>query len=111
VLGRGSTLLNDDPDALAAFLGSLDRLDEAEPARMLPGHGPAHDDLRPVVEEYRRHRHERLEAVRRYLERRGLRAMEADPGAIVDELYTDTPDDLRFAAILPVRAQLAYLGR
>jgi glyoxylase-like metal-dependent hydrolase (beta-lactamase superfamily II) len=110
VLGRGSTLLDDDPDALRAYLHSLDRLARLGAAPMLPGHGPAHHDLRPVVAQCQEHRRQRLDAIRRYLRRRGLRARDAEAPAIVDELYIDTPADLRFAAILTVRAQLAYLA-
>lgn len=110
VLGRGTTLLDDDPDALGSYLRSLDRLASLGAAPLLPGHGPAHDDLRPVVAEYRRHRGQRLDAIRSYLREHDLRAADADAGPIVAELYTDTPDDLRFAAVLTVRAQLAYLS-
>lgn len=110
VLGRGTTVLGEDPPALRHYLESLELLTSLGGARLLPGHGPDHPDVRPVLAEYRAHRQQRIAAIRALLRRNRLSPRDADPEAIADELYADTPPGARFAAILSVRAQLAYLS-
>lgn len=110
VLGQGTTLVGDEPGAVRSYLGSLARLAALGPVRLLPGHGPDHEDLQPVVAFYSAHRRQRLDSIREYLLRRGLRAGDADPQEVVDELYTDTPAGARFAAVITVRGQLDYLA-
>lgn len=110
VLGRGTTLIGESPSALRNYLDSLDLLAGLGGARLLPGHGTDHPDVRPVLDAYREHRSQRMDAIRAILRRNGLSPQEADPDAIVDELYADTPAGARFAAVTSVRAQLAHLA-
>jgi glyoxylase-like metal-dependent hydrolase (beta-lactamase superfamily II) len=110
VLGSGTTVLGEDPPALRHYLASLELLTSLGGARLLPGHGPDHPDVRPVLAEYRAHRQQRIDAIRALLRRNRVAPRDADPEAIADELYADTPPGARFAAIASIRAQLAYLS-
>ena len=110
VLGRGTTLVGDEPSSLRHYLASLELLTGLGGARLLPGHGTDHPDVRPVLATYREHRRQRIDAIRAILLRTGSAPQDADPDVIVDELYADTPAGARFAAVTSVRAQLAYLG-
>jgi glyoxylase-like metal-dependent hydrolase (beta-lactamase superfamily II) len=110
VLGRGTTLLGDEPSALRDYLASLDLLTGLGGARLLPGHGRDHPDARPVLAQYRAHREQRIDAIRSILRTNGLTPGEADAEAIADELYFDTPAGARFAAVASVQAQLVYLA-
>ena len=109
VLGTGTSLLDDDADALRAYLSSLERLAAVGAGRLFPGHGPDHPELAPVVREYQRHREQRLAQIRGYLRASGLAAQDADPRAVAQAVYTDIPAELMDAAVVSVRAQLAYL--
>lgn len=110
VLGAGTSVLDDRPGALADYLASLDRLTAIGEARLLPGHGPDHPSLGPVVDAYRRHRLARLDQVRDHLAALGLDATEADPRAVAAAVYADVPDALMDAATVSVRAQLDHLA-
>ncbi|MCA0295084.1 MAG: MBL fold metallo-hydrolase [Actinobacteria bacterium] len=110
VLGAGTSVLDDRPGALADYLASLDRLVALGDARLLPGHGPDHPSLAPVVDAYRRHRLARLDQVREHLAAHGLDAAGADPRAVAAGVYTDIPAALMDAATVSVRAQLDHLA-
>lgn len=110
VLGAGTTVLDDQPGALADYLASLDRLAGLGEARLLPGHGPDHPSLAPVVEAYRRHRLARLDQVRDHLASLGIDAAGADPRVVAAGVYTDIPPALMDAATVSVRAQLDHLA-
>lgn len=119
VLGRGSTVVAHPDGHLGAYLQSLDRLHALAAARELaaiwPGHGPVISDALAVLEQYRRHRAERLAQVEAALV--GLGRTEGDAGVqggdrarrIVEIVYADVDPVLWGAAELSVRAQLAYL--
>lgn len=111
VLGTGTTILDDRPDALAAYLASLAKLASWSPARLLPGHGPEQPELVTVVEQYRAHRLARLEQLRRHLAEHGLDPATADPRQVAEAVYTGLPAELLPAATVSVRAQLAHLAR
>lgn len=108
VLGRGTTVvawpdghLGDYLDSLAA----LRRRAEATGANaILPGHGPVLADPIGVIDAYLEHRHARLEQVRQ-----ALAGGAQTPEDVVDIVYDDIPDAVRWAALLSTRAQLAYL--
>lgn len=107
LLGRGTTVIVHPDGDLADYLASLNRVRELlqdRVRRILPAHGP--DIIEPgrVVEEYLAHRHERLVQVQDALARGATSAAE-----VVDMVYADVPDAVRFAAEMSVEAQLTYL--
>jgi len=108
VLGRGTTVLDDEDGSLADYLRSLHRLQALGRRTVLPGHGPELDDLSAVTAMYLAHRQERLEQVRRALAELGE---EATARQIVEHVYTDVDETLWDAAEASVRTQLAYLRR
>jgi glyoxylase-like metal-dependent hydrolase (beta-lactamase superfamily II) len=106
VLGRGTTVLDDEDGRLVDYLESLRRLHALGRRTVLPGHGPELDDLAAVAAMYLAHRHERLEQVRG-----ALRALGEDATArqVVEHVYTDVDEKLWDAAEASVRTQLNYL--
>ena len=124
VLGRGTTVVAHPDGQLGAYLDSLDRLHDLASEHGLqsiwPGHGPVLDDALAVIEQYQRHRRDRLAQVRealRELDQSGepgddvedLRRQDALARRVVEVVYTDVDESLWGAAELSVRAQLAYL--
>ena len=106
VLGRGTTVIDDEDGSLAAYLDSLHKLRGLGRLRVLPGHGPELDDLTAVAEMYLAHRQERLEQIRAALQ---LLGDDATPRQVVEHVYADVDEKLWDAAESSVRAQLAYL--
>ncbi|GAY13748.1 MBL fold metallo-hydrolase [Mycobacterium sp. shizuoka-1] len=106
VLGRGTTVIDDEDGSLIAYLDSLRRLQGLGRRTVLPGHGPELDDLAAVTAMYLAHREERLEQVRQ-----ALRVLGDDATArqVVEHVYTDVDEELWDAAEKSVRAQLDYL--
>ncbi|MGI9196050.1 MAG: MBL fold metallo-hydrolase [Candidatus Nanopelagicales bacterium] len=108
VLGRGTTVVAWPDGHLGDYLASLEslriRAQESEAVALLPGHGPVLRDPVAVIEGYLQHRRARLEQVRAAWES-GLRT----PEEIVDAVYDDIPESVRWAALLSTRAQVAYL--
>ncbi|WP_059016530.1 MBL fold metallo-hydrolase [Mycobacterium sp. M26] len=106
VLGRGTTVIDDEDGSLTDYLESLRRLQGLGSLRVLPGHGPELDDLAAVTTMYLAHREERLDQVRA-----ALRALGEDATArqVVEHVYTDVDEKLWDAAEKSVRAQLDYL--
>ncbi len=109
ILGRGTTVVAHPDGRLESYLASLDRLGElsgsAELQHLLPGHGPVLGRPGLVVEQYRKHRQERLAPVRAAVEAGAGTARE-----VVKVVYADVPRSVWPAAELSVRAQLEYLG-
>ncbi|WP_067700976.1 MBL fold metallo-hydrolase [Nocardia jejuensis] len=107
VLGSGTTVLESRDEALADYLGSLERLLEVGAGRvLLPAHGPDHPDAEPVLRFYLSHRQERLNQVRDALTKLGPNAKALQIVAVV---YADVDKRLWPAAHSSVKAQLAYL--
>jgi glyoxylase-like metal-dependent hydrolase (beta-lactamase superfamily II) len=106
VLGRGTTVIDDEDGSLAAYLDSLRRLHGLGRRMVLPGHGPELDDLQAVTTMYLAHREERLDQVRQ-----ALRVLGEDATArqVVEHVYIDVDQELWDAAEKSVRAQLDYL--
>ena len=106
VLGRGTTVIDDEDGSLADYLNSLRRLQGLGPRRVLPGHGPDLDDIAAVAATYLAHRKERLGQIRN-----ALRVLGEDATArqVVEHVYADVDEKLWEAAESSVRAQLAYL--
>lgn len=120
ILGRGTTVVAHPDGVLADYLNSLERLGEAAIEygleTVLPGHGPALRDPAEVVQAYLSHRHERLSQVagswRRLREESNGQVSpdsEETAWAVVRDVYADVPQTVWPAALLSVRAQLAYL--
>ena len=106
VLGRGTTVIDNEDGSLRDYLESLRRLHGLGSRTVLPGHGPDLDDLEAVSDMYLTHREERLDQVRD-----ALRALGDDATArqIVEHVYTDVDEKLWDAAEWSVQAQLDYL--
>ncbi|MDO0974449.1 MBL fold metallo-hydrolase [Mycolicibacterium frederiksbergense] len=106
VLGRGTTVIDDEDGSLAAYLESLRRLRGLGPRTVLPGHGPELDDLADVATAYLAHREQRLEQVRGALHVLGE---DATAKQVVAHVYTDVDQKLWPAAEKSTQAQLDYL--
>ena len=106
VLGRGTTVIDNEDGSLAEYMESLRRLHGLGHRTVLPGHGPDLADLEAVSAMYLAHREERLDQVRG-----ALRALGDDASArqIVEHVYTDVDEKLWDAAEWSVQAQLDYL--
>lgn len=106
VLGRGTTVIDDEDGSLAAYLESLRRLQGLGPRTVLPGHGPDLDDLAGIATAYLAHREERLDQVRA-----ALRVLGADATVkqVVAHVYTDVDEKLWPVAEKSTQAQLDYL--
>jgi len=106
VLGRGTTVIDNEDGSLGEYMESLRRLHGLGRRTVLPGHGPDLDDLEAISAMYLAHREERLDQVRA-----ALRALGDDASArqIVEHVYTDVDEKLWDAAEWSVQAQLDYL--
>ena len=101
ILGRGTTVLDGD---LGDYLRSLELLSAYPKVLMLPGHGPARNDVAEVAGVYLAHRRQRLAQVEAAM------AAGADtPEKVVDLVYPDIEANVRFAAEWSAAAQLDYL--
>ena len=106
VLGRGTTVIDDEDGSLTQYLDSLRRLQGLGRRTVLPGHGPDLEDLEAVTAMYLAHREERLDQVRQALREIGD---DASARQVVEHVYTDVDEKLWDAAEKSVRAQLDYL--
>lgn len=106
VLGRGTTVIDNEDGSLADYLESLRRLQGLGPRTVLPGHGPDLADLSAVTATYLAHREERLDQVRSALAALGDNATARQ---VVEHVYTDVDEKLWDAAEKSVQAQLDYL--
>jgi glyoxylase-like metal-dependent hydrolase (beta-lactamase superfamily II) len=106
VLGRGTTVIDNEDGSLSQYMESLRRLHGLGHRAVLPGHGPDLDDLEAVSAMYLAHREERLDQVRDALHALGE---DANARQIVEHVYTDVDEKLWDAAEWSVQAQLDYL--
>ena len=106
VLGRGTTVIDNEDGSLSDYLESLQRLGGLGRRIVLPGHGPDLTDLEAVISDYLTHRHQRLDQVRAAL---GDLGDDATARQIVEHVYTDVDEKLWDAAEWSVQAQLDYL--
>lgn len=106
VLGRGTTVIDNEDGSLRDYLESLRRLQCLGQRTVLPGHGPDLADLAAVTAMYLAHREERLDQVRGALKVLGE---EASARQVVEHVYTDVDQKLWDAAEKSVQAQLDYL--
>jgi glyoxylase-like metal-dependent hydrolase (beta-lactamase superfamily II) len=106
ILGRGTTVIDDEDGSLRDYLESLRRLGGLGRRIVLPGHGPELEDLQAVAAMYLAHRERRLEQVREAVRTLGA---EATARHVVEQVYADVDEKLWDAAEMSVRAQLDYL--
>lgn len=106
ILGRGTTVLGPEQNALGAFLDSIHALRNYGDATVLTGHAAVLPSVAAVSDEYITHRTQRLEQVRAALATLGR---DATAEQIVDLVYTDIGPLLRRGAVSSVTAQLEYL--
>jgi glyoxylase-like metal-dependent hydrolase (beta-lactamase superfamily II) len=106
VLGRGTTVIDNEDGSLSEYMDSLRRLHGLGHRTVLPGHGPDLDDLEAVSAMYLAHREERLDQVRGALHALGD---DASARQIVEHVYTDVDEKLWDVAEWSVQAQLDYL--
>lgn len=97
----GSTVIIEDA---AAYMASLHKVADLEPAHLYPGHGPELPEARTVIAGYIAHR---LERERQVLA--ALRSGADSIDAIVDVVYRGLDPALRTAAVFQVHTQLMKL--
>jgi glyoxylase-like metal-dependent hydrolase (beta-lactamase superfamily II) len=108
VLGRGTTVIDNEDGSLADYLESLHRLRGLGQRTVLPGHGPELPNLAAVASGYLAHREQRLEQVRSALRDLGD---DATTRQVVEHVYVDVDEELWDVAEWSVQAQLDYLRR
>jgi glyoxylase-like metal-dependent hydrolase (beta-lactamase superfamily II) len=106
VLGRGTTVIDNEDGSLREYMESLRRLNGLGGRAVLPGHGPELADLEAVTAMYVAHREERLAQVREALVTLGD---DATARQVVEHVYTDVDEQLWPHAEWSVQAQLNYL--
>ena len=107
VLGRGTTVIDNEDGSLRDYLESLRRLQRARRReRCCPGTAPSSTTCEDVTAMYLTHREERLDQVREALRELGD---DATARQIVEHVYTDVDEKLWDAAEWSVQAQLNYL--
>ncbi len=97
----GSTVIIEDA---AAYMRSLEKVRDLQPAHLYPGHGPEFDNASAAITEYINHR---LERERQILD--AIRKGAATVADIVRVVYVDIDDALIPAAAFQVRTQLEKL--
>ena len=108
VLGRGTTVIDNEDGSLIDYLESLERLRGLGERTVLPGHGPDLPNLAAVASEYLAHREQRLEQIRSALHTLGD---DATTRQVVEHVYVDVDEKLWDVAEWSVQAQLNYLRR
>jgi len=106
VLGRGTTVIDNEDGSLRDYMESLRRLNGLGARVVLPGHGPDLADLEAVTAMYIAHREDRLSQVRAALATLGD---DATARQLVEHVYTDVDEKLWEHAEWSVQAQLNYL--
>lgn len=104
ILGWGSTYVPPDGGSLAAYMLSLRLVESLEPTLICPGHGPWITDPAAKIREYIEHREARenglIEAIGRG---------ERSRMALLEEVWSDVPEQLRPAANVVMEAHLQKL--
>lgn len=104
ILGWGSTYVPPDGGSLTAYMDSLRLVRRLGPSLICPGHGPLVTDPAAKIAEYLEHRESR---------ERGLIAALAEGErsrmALLEQVWSDVPDQLRPAAAVVMEAHLQKL--
>lgn len=110
--GMDSALVAPPEGDLTDYLASLERVRATGARRALPAHGEPFEDLAAAIDRYVRHRHDRLDQVRRALEKADAANRTLSLDDAVDEVYgPGLAPSLRAAASGAARAYLDYLVR
>ena len=104
ILGWGSTYVPPDGGSLAAYLDSLRLVQERQPRLICPGHGPWITDAEGKINEYITHREARENGLLEALARGERSRM-----ALLEEVWSDVPEQLRPAANVVMEAHLQKL--
>lgn len=104
ILGWGSTYVPPDGGSLAAYMLSLRLLESRDPEFICPGHGPWITDAPGKIREYIEHRESRENGLLEALARGERSRM-----ALLDEVWSDVPEQLRPAANVVMEAHLQKL--
>lgn len=104
VVGRGTTFIDPPEGDLTQYLRSLERMRGLGARTIYPGHGPVVFDAAAKLEEYVQHRADRETQVLA-----ALAAGRMTIDAMVEEIYTGYPSDVRPLAARSVLAHLLKL--
>jgi glyoxylase-like metal-dependent hydrolase (beta-lactamase superfamily II) len=99
-----SRLRSPEYRSLKAYLASLDKLEHLDMSFAFPGHGDSIDDVKGLMEGYRRHHQERVESVQRALEGRSRSLHE-----LMTDLFPGLVEAETFLAISEVLVHLELL--
>jgi glyoxylase-like metal-dependent hydrolase (beta-lactamase superfamily II) len=105
ILGEGTAVIAPPDGDMRAYLDSLQRLLSWRIGRIYPGHWPALDGGRTVIERYIAHRKQREAAIHD-----AVRSSPASVEEIVARVYVDTPANLHPIAAYSVQAHLEMLA-
>ena len=105
VLGEGTTAVFPPDGDMGDYLASLRRLQERNPARIFPGHGPVREDAMELLGQYLEHRMMRDGQISAVLQRG--KAMSIDE--LRSTVYPDLGADLEAAADAQLLAHLLHL--
>lgn len=104
VLGWGSTYVPPDGGSLAAYMLSLRLIQSRSPSLICPGHGPWITDAAGKITEYIDHREARENGLLEALSRGERSRMN-----LLEEVWSDVPEQLRPAANVVMEAHLQKL--
>jgi glyoxylase-like metal-dependent hydrolase (beta-lactamase superfamily II) len=104
ILGWGSTYVPPDGGSLAAYMLSLRLLQSREPSLICPGHGPWITDAPSKVNEYIAHREARENGLVEAMAKGERYRMN-----LLEEVWSDVPEQLRPAANVVMEAHLQKL--
>ena len=104
ILGWGSTYVPPDGGSLAAYLLSLRLIQSREPSLICTGHGPWITDPAAKVAEYIEHREARENGLLEAMARGERSRM-----VLLEEVWSDVPEQLRPAANVVMEAHLQKL--
>ena len=104
ILGWGSTYVPPDGGSLAAYMDSLGLIERRRSELICPGHGPWITDPAAKVSEYLEHREAREIGLLAAIARGERSRMK-----LLDEVWSDVPEQLRPAANIVMEAHLQKL--
>jgi glyoxylase-like metal-dependent hydrolase (beta-lactamase superfamily II) len=106
IMGWSTTVITPPDGDMTDYLSSLAAIRAREFAVIWPTHGPPIREVRPFLDAYMAHRHERIDQI--------LRALDQGPGRIRDlvpRLYADVDSRLWPAAARSMEAAMIHLAR
>lgn len=104
VMGWASSIVSPPDGDMGAFMRALDTVQRLDPRRLFPGHGAPVEKPAHRIKEVRAHRLLREQQILSSLSTRPCSI-----GDLVNEIYADTPDNLKPAATRNVHAHLIAL--